>query len=215
MNAIVSSPFASVVPDVIDRLVGIEPGSHLDRIRAHREQARTHAQQSYLALFAPAPPVFGNFEIADRFAVAAFVVGLHGQADVARFYADAQAVQGARAGVADAIAIETQRGAAQGPYGRYPAGPLSTEDASGPSYAVSDARRAVLGERLSAALEHAHLLVFHPRDASAAALQSLLDAGWTSTEIVTLSQLVAFLAFQIRVVAGLRALAQRPVTLVD
>jgi uncharacterized protein YciW len=32
---------------------------------------------------------------------------------------------------------------------------------------------------------------------------------------VTLSQLVAFLAFQIRVVTGLRALAQRPVTLVD
>jgi len=215
MNAIVSSPFASAVPDVIDRLVGIEPGSHLDRIRAHREQARTHAQQSYLALFAPTPPVFGNFEIADRFAVAAFVAGLHGHADVARFYADALVAQGARAGVADAIAIEVQRGAAQGPYGRYPAGPLSVEDASGPSYAVSDARRAVLGERLSAALAHAHLLVFHPRDASAAALQSLLDAGWTSTEIVTLSQLVAFLAFQIRVVAGLRALAQRPVTLVD
>jgi len=215
MNAIVSSPFASAVPDVIDRLVGIEPDSHLDRIRAHREQARTHAQQSYLALFAPTPPVFGNFEIADRFAVAAFVAGLHGQADVARFYADALVEQGARAGVADAIAIETQRGATQGPYGRYPAGPLSVEDASGPSYAVSDARRAVLGERLSAALAHAHLLVFHPRDASAAALQSLLDAGWTSTEIVTLSQLVAFLAFQIRVVAGLRALAQRPVTLVD
>ncbi len=215
MNAIVSSPFASAVPDVIDRLVGIEPGSHLDRIRAHREQARTHAQQSYLALFAPTPPVFGHFEIADRFAVAVFVAGLHGQADVARFYADALAEQGARAGVADAIAIETERGATQGPYGRYPAGPLSAEDASGPSYAVSDARRAVLGERLSAALEHAHLLVFHPRDASAAALQSLLDAGWTSTEIVTLSQLVAFLAFQIRVVAGLQALAQRPVTLVD
>jgi CMD domain protein len=73
----------------------------------------------------------------------------------------------------------------------------------------------VLGERLSVALAHAHLLVFHPRDASPAALQSLLDAGWSSTEIVTLSQLVAFLAFQIRVVTGLRALAQRPVTLVD
>ncbi|MCY1551814.1 CMD domain protein [compost metagenome] len=54
---------------------------------------------------------------------------------------------------------------------------------------------------------HAHLLVFHPRDASPAALQALLDAGWRTTEIVTLSQLVAFLAFQIRVVIGLRALA--------
>jgi CMD domain protein len=211
MNATVSSS----VPDVIDRLAGIAPGSHLDQIRAQREQARTNAQQSYLSLFAPTPPVFGNFEIADRFAVAAFVAGLHGQPEVARFYADALGAQGARTGVAEAIAIETQRGAAQGPYGRYPAGPLSAEDAPGPSYAVGAAQRPVLGERLSAGLAHAHLLVFHPRDASPAALQALLDAGWSSTEIVTLSQLVAFLAFQVRVVIGLRALAQRPATLVD
>ena len=80
---------------------------------------------------------------------------------------------------------------------------------------MSDAHRELLGERLSAALAHAHLLVFHPRDASPAALQALLDAGWSSTGIVTLSQLVAFLAFQIRVVTGLQALAQRPATSID
>lgn len=210
-----SSPPASEAPDVIDRLAGIAPGSHLDSIRAQRAQARTNAQQSYLALFAPAPPLPGKFDVMDRFAVAAFVAGLHGQAEAARFYADALAGQGARAEVADAIAQETQRGAAQGPYGRFPAGPLSAQDLSGPSYEVDAARRAVLGERLSAGLAHAHLLVFHPRDASPAALQALLDAGWSSTEVVTLSQLVAFLAFQVRVVTGLRALAQRPVTPVD
>ena len=38
-------------------------------------------------------------------------------------------------------------------------------------------------------------------------LQALLDAGWSTPEIVTLSQLVAFLTFQIRVAAGLRTLA--------
>lgn len=209
MNAIVSPPVSSI-PDVIDRLVGVAPGDHIDLVRAHRQEARTHAQQSYLSLFAPTPPVFGHFNAVDRFAVAAFVAGLHGQADVARFYASELAGQGARAGVAEAIAAETKRGAAQGPYGRYPAGPLSAEDTAGPTYAVNDAHREVLGSRLSAALVHAHLLVFHPRDASPAALQALLDAGWSSTEIVTLSQLVAFLAFQIRVVTGLQALAQRP-----
>jgi uncharacterized protein YciW len=52
-----------------------------------------------------------------------------------------------------------------------------------------------------------HLLVFHPRDAAPEALQALLDAGWSTTDIVTLSQIAAFLSFQIRVVAGLRALA--------
>jgi CMD domain protein len=64
----------------------------------------------------------------------------------------------------------------------------------------------VLGARLAAALEHVHLLVFHPRDASPADMQRLLDAGWSSTAIVTLSQLVAFLSFQIRTIAGLRTL---------
>jgi CMD domain protein len=211
MTAVASIP----VPDVIDQLVSIAPGDAIDQLRVQREQARINAQQSYLSLFTPAPPVFGHFDIADRFAVAAFVTGLHGQADVARFYAEQLDGQGARAGVADAIAAEVKLGATQGPYGRYPAGRLSAEDTTGPSYTVSDAHREVLGGRLSAALVHAHLLVFHPRDASPAALQTLLNAGWRSTEIVTLSQLVAFLAFQIRVVTGLKALSQRPAVHID
>lgn len=211
MNAVASTP----VPDMIDQLVGIAPGDSLDQLRVQREQARINAQQSYLSLFAPTPPVFGQFDIGDRFAVAAFVAGLHGQADVASFYAHELAGQGACAGVADAIAAEVARGKAQGPYGSYPAGRLSVEDTAGPSYTVSDAHRDVLGGKLAAALAHAHLLVFHPRDASPAALQALLDAGWTSTEVVTLSQLVSFLAFQIRVVIGLKALAQRPAAHID
>jgi CMD domain protein len=206
MNTVASTSHS----DVIDQLAGSAHGDAIDRLRVQREQARINAQQSYLALFAPTPPVFGKFDIADRFAVAAFVAGLHGQADVSRFYADKLAGQGARAGVADAVAAEVKLGKAQGPYGSYPAGRLSGEDTAGPLYAVSEAHREALGGRLSAALAHAHLLVFHPRDASPAALQALLDAGWTSTEVVTLSQLVAFLAFQIRVVIGLKALARSP-----
>jgi CMD domain protein len=98
----------------------------------------------------------------------------------------------------------------RGPYGRYPAGPLSREDTAGPRYRVDAATRGPLGPRLAAAFEHAHVLVFHPRDAAPGMLQALLDAGWSTTDIVTLSQVVAFLSFQIRVVAGLRVLAGRP-----
>ncbi len=115
--------------------------------------------------------------------------------------------------MAEAIADEARRAAAKGPYGRYPAGPLSAEDTAGPSYAVADANRAALGPRLSAALLHAQLLVFHPRDASPTApSRRLLDAGWSSTGIVTLSQLVAFLAFQVRVVAAGARSARHPIT---
>jgi uncharacterized protein YciW len=52
-----------------------------------------------------------------------------------------------------------------------------------------------------------HMLVYHPRDAAPASLQALLDAGWSVTDIVTLSQIAAFLSFQSRVVAGLRILS--------
>ncbi len=53
--------------DVIDTLVGIAPGSALDAIRARRPEARTHAQASYRALFAPEIP--GDVTAQERFAV--------------------------------------------------------------------------------------------------------------------------------------------------
>jgi len=199
---------ASLDDDVIDRLAGIAPGSRLDAIRRHRPQAREHAQQSWRALFAPAEPAPGHVTPTERLAVAAFVAGLHRQPETEAFYAEALAAQDP--GLAAAIAQQVQRGAAQGPYGRHPAGPLSREDQEGPAYAADAAARDALGPRLAAALAHAHLLVFHPRDARASHLQALLDAGWSETDIVVLSQLVAFLAFQVRVVAGLRALTAHP-----
>ncbi len=64
-----------------------------------------------------------------------------------------------------------------------------------------------LGIRLAAALAHAHLLVVRPREARPEALNSLVDAGWTPDAIVSLSQLVAFLTFQLRLAWGLRVLA--------
>lgn len=204
------SPSGQTLPDVIDLLAGIEPGDRLDTLRRHRLQARTHAQESYRALFAPTAPAPGTVTPVERLAVAAFVAGLHQQPDAAAFYAAALVAQDAGAGLAQAIAAEVSRGAAQGPYGHYPEGRLSRENTDGPVYAVGDAQRAVLGVRLSAALAHAHLLTFRPRDASPEALQALLNAGWSATDIVVLSQLVAFLSFQIRVVVGLRALAAHP-----
>jgi CMD domain protein len=197
-------------PDVIDLLAGIEKGSRLDRVRAERQQARDNAQKSYQALFAPKFP--GGVTAEERYAVAAFVAGLHREARVLAFYLDGLAAQSASQGVSEAVKAEIMRGAADGPYGRYPRGPLTVEDKAGPVHQISEANRRILRARLSAALEHAHLLVFHPRDASPAALQSLLDAGWSTTDIVTLSQLVAFLSFQIRVIAGLRVLAAASVS---
>ncbi|MBD2750811.1 CMD domain protein [Microvirga sp. BT688] len=198
---------STIISDVIDHLAGIRPGSSLDRLRDQRPQARENAQKSYLALFEPEFP--GDVTAVERYAVATFVAGLHRQSHVAGFYA-ASLDRFEHSRLTDVIHAEINRGSAKGPYGRYPQGPLTIEDKEGLVYQVSADNRESLGSRLAAALEHAHLLVFHPRDASPAALQKLLDAGWSTTDIVTLSQLMSFLSFQIRVVAGLRAFAGAP-----
>jgi CMD domain protein len=191
--------------DIIDTLAGIEPGSALDAIRAKRLQARENAQKSYLSLFEPIDA--GEFSLLERAAVAAFVTGLHGQSPVATFYRDKLSASAGGAALLDAIDAEIARGKTSGPYGSFPAGPLSVENTAGLIYRVSAASESVLGVRLVAALEHAHLLVFRPRDAAATDMKALLAAGWSATGIVTLSQLVAFLSFQVRVVSGLRTLA--------
>jgi len=192
-------------PDIIDTLAGIEPGSALDAIRARRLQARDNAQKSYLSLFEPIDA--SDFSLVERAAVAAFVTGLHGESPVAAFYRDKLAANADGARLIEAIDAEIAGGKTSGPYGSYPAGPLSIENTAGLIYRVSAERKAALGPRLAAALEHAHLLVFRPRDAASADMKALLGAGWSATGIVTFSQLVAFLSFQLRVVSGLRTLA--------
>ncbi len=190
-------------PDVIDTLAGLTPDSPLAAIRDRKPVTREHAQSSYRALFEPGD--VRDVTLQERFAVATFVAGLHGQDEAAAFYAAGLARTAPPAEFVTALSAETALGRASGPYGAYPKGPLSKEDVAGPIYAVT--QRDALGPRLTAALTHVHMLIFHPRDANAAALQRLLDAGWSNTGIVTLSQLVAFLAFQIRAAAGLRTLA--------
>ena len=190
--------------DIIDHLTGIEPGSSLDSIRARRLQARENAQKSYLSLFAPAD--FGDVAAYERYAVAAFVAGLHDEPTVATFYLTKFAD---RPELVGALKAEIERGKTKGPYGAFPEGPLSFENTTGLIYRMVADRKPVLGAKLAAALEHAHLLVFRPRDAEPAAMQALLDAGWSTNAIVTLSQLVGFLSFQVRSVVGLRTLGQR------
>ena len=190
--------------DIIDLLAGIETGSALDTIRGRRVQARDNAQKSYLALFEPAD--FADVPSLERHAVAAFVAGIHGEPNVAGFYLAKLAGLAQGPERVAALKAEIERGRTSGPYGAFPAGPLSAEDRPGMIYRVVGDHQRVFGAKLAAALAHAHMLVFHPRDAAPADMKALLDAGWTATGIVTLSQLVAFLSFQVRNVAGLRAL---------
>ena len=161
--------------DVIDALTGIKPGSALDAVRSRRPQAREQAEASFRALFEPES--FAGVSATERFGLAVFVTGLHGDAASAAFYAERLAATGPSPEVPAAIDAAIGAATGQGPYGHYPAGPLSREDTPGPSYHAGPEAHRILGARLAAAFDHAHFLVFHPRDAAPARLQALLDAG--------------------------------------
>lgn len=192
--------------DIIDHLADIRLGSRLDDIRRARPQTRDNIQASYQALFKSHD--VSVVSQTERLAMAVFVTGLHQSSREHAFYVDAlQNVDGDVSDLQTAIAAAVAGNQADGPHGAYPPGPLSAENTPAPVFQEAHAVTLALGTKLAAAFAHAHMLVFHPRDADRAALDQLLAAGWSTTGIVTLSQLIAFLSLQIRVAQGLRQLA--------
>ncbi|MDQ1593701.1 MAG: hypothetical protein QOH40_257 [Arthrobacter pascens] len=191
--------------DAVDTILGASPGSPLDQLRRRRPVTRENTQASYLALFQPDGS--GDVDRTERFAVAVFVAALHGNSEATAFYERGLKEAGADDSLHAAVLDAAASGAALGPYGDYRESGLKNESRPGLRWSVPPAIGAGLGPRLSAALEQAHLLVFRPRESSPRALTSLVQAGWSTTGIVTLSQLVAFLAYQLRIVSGLRLLA--------
>ncbi|MCU1402540.1 MAG: hypothetical protein JWM70_864 [Microbacteriaceae bacterium] len=187
--------------DVIDQLVGAHEGDGLFALRAQRPEAKRNAQASFDALFDS--DELEHASQLERLAIAYWTVALS-QSQTVSFYRDLLAAESPE--TLSALEAALPEATTTGPYGDYPEGPLTAENEPGLHWGPDATLAASVGPRLSAALAHTHLLVYRPRDSSADALQTLLDAGWSTTGIVTLSQLVAFLNFQLRVVAGLTAL---------
>lgn len=202
-----------ITGDLVDELTGMKPGSKLDAIRAARPYAREDTQRAYEELFDPRPEQAAEFTLAERTAVAAFVADL--------FTADNQRQPGAvalRAHYADLaqreagedLAAEVARiasdSAGTGPFGTYREPGLADESTDGVRLELTADQVAKLGERLAAALVHTHFLALRPREATRDKLDTLLAAGWSTTGIVTLSQEVSYLSYQVRLVAGLAAL---------
>lgn len=69
---------------------------------------------------------------------------------------------------------------------------------------------AAITSRLAAILRHVELLTSRPSEASRADLTTLAAQGLSEADIVTLSQIVAFVAYQVRVVAGLALITEIP-----
>ena len=84
----------------------------------------------------------------------------------------------------------------------------ATGDASAGAFAEAarSGEAAALAPRLRAMLAHADLLVMRPAAATPADLAALQAAGLDAPAIVTLSQIIAFVSFQLRVFVGLTLL---------
>jgi CMD domain protein len=188
--------------DIVTTLAGVP--DEVTALRGHRQVAVDQTQLAYELLLEPDDET--SMSRSERWAVAAFVAILHADDAASEHYLD-----GLRTIDADlAATIETvaEDGVATGPYGSYPAGPLTVEDVPGGELVLDPLVAERLGTRLATALGHAHRLVLHPRDARPEWLAALSDAGWDRRGIVVLSQLVSYLAYQLRLVAGLRAVQE-------
>ncbi|HLR47576.1 MAG TPA: alkylhydroperoxidase domain protein [Corynebacterium sp.] len=175
--------------DIINQLAGLDT-SELVALRERRPDAVANAQLSFQALLEPETP--GTFSYEERYAIAAFVTGISQAGRAAQFYLDLladEADEQVLSAVQQAIAAGTTTGPSQSS-----------------AFTLFDATSA-LGPRLASALDFAHLLTFHPKDASPAAVGHLDANGWSADDIVSLSQLISFLAFQQRVVHGISVLA--------
>ena len=62
--------------------------------------------------------------------------------------------------------------------------------------------------RLTAILRHTDLVTVDPKEATSDDIAALKSAGIAEVDIVRFSQLIAFVSYQIRVVAGLRLMAE-------
>lgn len=171
--------------DIIDLLA--ETPADLAELRRRRPEAVENAQRSFEALFEPTnPALIEALPVSTRYAVAAFVAGISGAQRAAEFYADllADEDEALVAVVEDAV----RAGVSTGPY------------AGGDFVTFGD-------DALAAAFDFAHLLTFHPKDASPAAIGHLQTAGYSEDAIVSLGQLISFVAFQLRVAHGVQVLA--------
>ena len=146
--------------DLMERLLGIEPGSPLAALRLQREAIRQHAQGAWRELVLTTAP--GGVGPPERAAIALAVARQQGDA---------------------ALVAECEAQAAR--VGAPPEG----------------ARTALL-------LRYAVMVAEAPERCGQAEIDALSAAGLSPQDIVAVTQLAAFIPFQVRLLAGLRAMQQ-------
>jgi uncharacterized protein YciW len=82
-------------------------------------------------------------------------------------------------------------------------------DGSNPARSIADPGfQEAEGPRLRAIIRHTDLVAVNPKEATGADIAALKAAGVSEDDIVRLSELIAFVSYLIRVVVGLRLMAE-------
>lgn len=186
--------------DVINQIASVSPA--LDEVRRRRPDVREYAQKYYESIFEPIDDE--QLAVSERWLIAAFVTRLTADDATAAYYAEG--ARDASPGRIDAVLAAAEKFATSGPYGHYAEPGLARENTDGLRVTASDFEGVC--PRIAAALAHAHLVTYRLRETDGASHDLLLDAGWSTDGIVTLSQVIAFLAFQQRVIAALTVLKE-------
>lgn len=193
MSALTEPTSAAATDDFVAALAGLAPDGPVAALRAFRAEATRYTQGSHDALFSND---VAELTLRERLHAAWYAALLSRCERTAQAYRErllaleAETETGADATSAALDAIARHRTA--------PAGTVETVE----TVVKTDPRLAVI-------LVHTEALVLHPAETGKSALAVLQAAGLTTGAIVALAQLVAFITYQVRVVAALRALEAR------
>jgi len=162
-------PPPDLPPDLVDAVLGLEPGSPVHALRRRRPEALRHAEGAFRELLFPADP--GGVGRPERAALALRAALREGDAALAARYR-------ALLGEAD----RALRDAAEC---------LDGEDGEG---------------RLGVLLRHADRVAARPEACDRDAIAALGAVGLDARDVVAVTQLASFVPYQVRLIAGLRAM---------
>ncbi|MEO8247758.1 MAG: CMD domain protein [Burkholderiales bacterium] len=162
--------------DMIDSAAGLTEGGATQRLRQQRSKVVAATLGSWEALFSP---TVDGLTPAERLLVALYGCYLTPAPELALRYRERNWVEGIDAALVNLV----ERG--------------ERDDAQ---------IAAIANPRLAALLRFTRVLVDSPRDGDRAEVAALTQVGLSTPAVVALAQLIGFVSYQTRLVAGLKAL---------